>query len=68
MVEKGSALLEIKGAAFFVSDKSHKPSQGIVPPKVVYFYRPTGRLQGFIITGGEAPTSGQPNLFHLAPF
>lgn len=116
MVEKGSALLEIKGAAFFVwnrkrwywnkikpdtcrrvrfliSDLSTHSATGakVLAPaikgryrhylinlisitrhsaaKKVYFYRPTGRLQGFIITGGEAPTtSGQPNLFHLAPF
>lgn len=113
MVEKGSALLEIKGAAFFVWDRKRwcwnkiKPDTcryvrfliselsthsatgakvlapatkgryrhylinliSIAAPKGVYFYRPTGRLQGFIITGGEAPTtSGQPNLFHLAPF
>lgn len=117
MVEKGSALLEIKGAAFFVWDRKRwcwnkiKPdtcrcvrfliselsthsvtgAKVLAPaikgryrhylinlisitrhsaaPKRVYFYRPTGRLQGFIITGGEAPTtSGQPNLCHLAPF
>ena len=115
MVEKGSALLEIKGAAFFVWDRKRwcwnkiKPdtcrcvqfliselsthsatgakvlapatkgryrhylinlisitrhsATKIFPPvgsgaqnqKGVYFYRPTGRLQGFIITGGEAP-------------
>lgn len=117
MVEKGSALLETKGAAFFVWDRKRwcwnkiKPdtclcvrfliselnthsatgAKVLAPaikgryrhylinlisitrhsaaPKGVYFYRPTGRLQVFIITGGEAPTtSGQPNLFHLAPF
>lgn len=129
MVEKGSTLLQIKGAAFFVWDRKRwcwnkiKPDtcrcvrfliselsthsatgakvlapatkgryrhylinlisitrhsaaktspsvgSGAQNQKGVYFYRPTGRLQGFIITGGEAPTtSGQPNLFHLAPF
>ncbi|WP_440248907.1 hypothetical protein [Dialister succinatiphilus] len=117
MEEKGSALLEIKGAALFVWDRKRwcwnkiKPdtcrcvrfliselsthsatgAKVLAPaikgryhhylinlisitrhstaPKGMYFYRSTGRLQGFIIIGGEAPTtSGQPNLFHLAPF
>lgn len=114
MVEKGSTLLEIKGAAFFVWDRKRwcwnkikpdtcrcvrfliselsthsatgakvltpatkgryrhylinlisiirhsaaklpPPGEVLAAPKGVYFYRPTGRLQGFIITGGEAP-------------